>query len=150
MNGLTLVERWDNLPDKIRFVIVGIVGLCISWIFYNVIYFLNPLENNRATTSWVLGYLIAVLRQHALHYWFTFTNSTTPYLRSLASAYVAYSAGGVLTTILNYILNETMGMNYQLAWAISATSSAGINYILLSRFAFGAKSNDSNTNVGLF
>ena len=143
MTLLSLREKWDNLPEKIRFIAVGIGGLGISWIFYNAIYFLNPFEENRATTSWAFGYFIAVFRQHGLHYWLTFKDSSTPYLRSLAVAYAAYSVGGVFTTVVNYVLNESVGLHYQLAWAISVGSSVGINYVLLSRFAFGTKKDES-------
>ena len=139
MTYLTLHEKWKNLPEKFRFIIVGGCGVAIGWVIYNLIYILLPDIDSRATIAWILGYFVAVIRQHGLHYWLTFTNSADPYLRSLLSAFAAYSVGGVLTTLLNYFLNETMGLHYQLAWAISVGSSVGINYVLLSRFAFGTR-----------
>ena len=139
MTYLAVREKWGTIPEKLRFIIVGGGGLAIGWVIYTLIYILLSGIDNRATIAWILGYFVAVIRQHGLHYWLTFTNSADPYLRSLLSAFAAYSVGGVLTTLLNYFLNETMGLHYQLAWAISVGSSVGINYVLLSRFAFGTR-----------
>ena len=148
MTCLALRDKWENLPEKFRFILVGGGGVAIGWVIYNLIYILLPDIDNRATIAWVLGYFVAVIRQHGLHYWLTFTNSTDPYLRSLIAAFAAYSVGGVFTTVVNYVLNESVGLHYQLAWAISVGSSVGINYVLLSRFAFGTKKDVPDNHEG--
>ena len=149
MTYLAIREKWETIPEKLRFILVGGGGVAIGWVIYNIIYMLLPDIDSRATIAWILGYFVAVIRQHGLHYWLTFTNSADPYLQSLLAAFAAYSVGGVLTTVLNYFLNESMGLHYQLAWVISVGSSVGINYILLSRFAFGTRKEDTEKNIGL-
>ena len=39
--------------SKIRFVMVGGIGVLLSWAVYNIVY-LNPLTQLRATSSWLL------------------------------------------------------------------------------------------------
>jgi len=131
-----LKERWHDLPEQARYIIVGGSGVAIGWLMYNIIYILNPAESYRATSSWLTSYLFAVVLQHSLHYRLTFKNSTTPYLRSLTGAFTAYSGGLVVTTILNAGLTEGLQFHHQFAWLISVGSSVVLNYILLKRFAF--------------
>ena len=129
-------EQWLNLPEKLRFVLVGIGGLCLGWLIYNGIYFLNPLEENRASTSWAIGYFLAIIRQHALHYFFTFSKSDSSYLKSLIGAFGAYGIGWIITTVVNNIFTSIMEINHQLSFFLTAGVGVIFNYILLKKIAF--------------
>ena len=131
-----LNERWMSLPERVRFLVVGAIGVSVGWIVYNIIYFLNPFESAKATSSWVIAYILGVFRQHGLHYFLTFTESRTPYKKSLKGAFVAYSIGMLLSTIVNLYLNEEIGLNYNISWLFSVIFSVGINYWSLKKLAF--------------
>jgi len=125
--------RKDN--SLFRYIVTGSFGIIISWFFYSLIYQINPLQNYRATSSWFIGYNLAVVQQHYLHMKFTF-HGTKNYFKSLLGAYKAYSLGLILSTIINLILIQIYQLDHQLAWLISSGCSFFVNYILLRKMAF--------------
>jgi putative flippase GtrA len=133
---LSIKERWLEAPEKLRYILVGFGGVAIGWVIYNLLYIFLPLEHNVATTAWVIAYFIGVIRQHALHFWLTFSESTAKYLPSLARAFGAYSIGILVSTAANFQMNEVIGMNHQIAWIISICISLLFNFALLKRFVF--------------
>ena len=139
---LLLIKRfWEH--QFLRYATVGFFGLVIGFLIYNVIYFFNPDNKYRATSSWIVAYLLGVLRQHALHFHLTFKSSNQNYFSSLFSAYGAYSVGLIFSTIINYISITTFSLHHQLVWVISVSSSVAINYILLRDKVFQVHNNDS-------
>lgn len=133
--GTRSVASFRERNRRQKFIIVGVGGVAIGFVVYNIIYYLNPIEP-RATTSWLLASLIGVWRQHALHRWLTFHDRKGSYAASLGMSYVAYSTSIVASTILNWILTDAFGMNHLIAWAIALGSSVAMNYTMLERFAF--------------
>ena len=128
---------WKKTPEKIRFVMVGGIGVLLSWAVYNIVYFLNPLTQMRATSSWLLAAFLNIFRQHGFHFIFTFTDHEAKYLPSLIGAYFSYSLGIILGVVLDFILTEIYLINHQLAWLIVMIFSLPISYIMLRRFSFG-------------
>ena len=124
----------------LRFAVVGFIGTLLGWISYNIIYQINPMDWNKATTSWTVNYLLGITVQHALHRKWTFVDSDTPYLRSLRGAYVAYSGGLIISTAINFYFVSVLSINLQIAWLVSVIAGAISNFILLRKFSFGISS----------
>jgi hypothetical protein len=51
---------YHQLPEPVRLVCTAIIGAGIGWVTYEIIYWINPLVQSRATTSWALAFLIGV------------------------------------------------------------------------------------------
>lgn len=126
-----LVQR---IPENPRLVLVAIFGGLVGLVVYEIIYYFNPITP-RASSSWLLSFLIGVPRQHALHRWLTYVDST-PYWPSLKRAYFLYSSLLVLTTSLNYLLVEFLHVHHRIAWLICASTGGLINFFILKRFVY--------------
>jgi putative flippase GtrA len=135
---LEIAKDWKRLPPFARFVIVGIIGVIASWIVYNIILVLNPIDKYKATSTWILAYILGVWQQHGLHRFLTFENTEIEYNSSLARSYLAYLLGLILSTPLNFGLVEVIGWGIQASWLASVITSTIANYFLLKRFAFEA------------
>ena len=131
--------RFLALPEFQRFVIAGLIGLGFGWVIYQFLYLLNPLDELRATSTWIIAYLIGILGQHALHRWLTFHDSDATYWMSLRRAYLTYSGGLLLSTGVNWISVEWGGLHHQLSWATAMAASLLSNYFLLKFYAFAKK-----------
>jgi len=123
-----------------RYLISGTIGNLIGWIIYNSIYLINPIIWNKATISWVIGYIVGVALQHDIHYRWTFLESNTPYTKSLFSSYIAYSFGFVISTFVLYILVERLYVYLQISWLCAVLSGVLANYFFLKEHVF--KSNN--------
>ncbi len=132
--GSAILQRYRALPERVRIVGTAFIGALVGYVTYLVIYAFNPLQP-RATTSWLLAFLVNVSRQHALHRWLTFANPG-PYWPSLARAYVMYSATAVATTTLNWYLVVHLEWNHHLAWLACLGLTGLISLAFLKRFVF--------------
>jgi putative flippase GtrA len=130
-----LLARFRRLPERVRLAIVALLGALIGLVTYEIIYFIHPLEP-RAPTSWLASFIIGVPRQYSLHRWLTF-RSDVPYGPRLARAYVLYSAIALLTTALNWLLVEQLGLPHRLAWLACISTTGLINLFALKRLVFG-------------
>lgn len=122
------------MPELMRIVTTACIGAAIGYVTYLLIYALNPLPL-RATSSWLLAFLVNVVRQHGLHRQLTFEN-TGPYWPSLRRAYLMYSGSAVATTLLNWILAVHAGWNHNLAWLACMGLTATISTVFLKRYVF--------------
>ena len=139
MNRFSLWKQWGEIPERVRFVIVGLFGVAIGWLIYNLIYILIPESDNRATISWGIAYFLAILRQHALHYMLTFKESDAGYLESLIGAFLVYGIGFFITTYVNSQLNTAIGLYHQYSYFLTVAIGVVYNYIFLKRLAFRKK-----------
>ena len=121
-------------PENVRLMATATLGAAIGYATYEIIYLVNPLPY-RATTSWLLGFLVGVLRQHALHRWLTFTTKP-PYWRSLGRAYIMYSGAAGTTTFLNWMLTEVLRIHHRVAWLACIAATALISLVFLKRYVF--------------
>ena len=119
-----------------RYLIVGALGNLIGWVIYNIIFLANPIEWNKATTSWVLSYLIVVAQQHDLHRRMTFQDSEQEYVSSLLNSYFAYSLGLIVSSSANLYFVSVLSLGIQVSWLFSVISSVIVNYFALKRIAF--------------
>jgi putative flippase GtrA len=128
-------EGYFKLPEKIRMVNAAAAGALIGWITYEIIYLLNPQSVYRATSSWLLGFLVGVVRQHALHRYFTFAEKT-PYWKSLWKAYAFYTVSAVIGSIVNFMLTEVVHVHHQIAWLACLLITASISLFGLKKAVF--------------
>ena len=131
------LRRYRAMPELLRIVATACIGAMIGYVTYLLVYLLNPIEP-RATTSWLLAFLINVSRQHALHRWLTF-DEPGRYWPSLGCAYVMYSGTAVATTSLNWFLVVRHHLNHNLAWLACMGLTALISLAFLKRFVFGQR-----------
>ena len=124
------------IPEKIRMVIVAIVGSCVGWLTYELIYYVNPFSAFRASSSWLIEFLIGVARQHAFHRWFTFTHHVS-YWKSLGRAYMFYSVSAGVGAGIDFVLTEHLHVNHRLAWGICLIVTALISLFALKKIVFG-------------
>ena len=129
------LQRFRQLPERLRLAIVAVLGALIGLVTYELIYLINPFEP-RASISWLLSFAIGVPRQYSLHRWLTF-GTDVPYGPRLARAYVLYAAIAVLTTALNWLLVEHLGLAHRLAWLACITTTGLVNSLALKRLVFG-------------
>jgi hypothetical protein len=141
-SGNGWLRRYRAMPEALRIVATAFIGASIGYVTYLVIYAINPFQP-RATTSWLLAFLVNVVRQHGLHRWLTFEHHG-PYWPSLRRAYVMYSGSAVATTALNWSLTVHLGWNHHLAWVACLFLTATISLVFLKRFVFkGAAARES-------
>ena len=133
---MNVLEKWREFPEGYRYLVVGGGGVILGWIIYNLIFWLNPFEQNRATTSWAVSYFLAIIRQHALHYHLTFSSSKSTYFESLIGAFGAYGIGWIITTMANGIIMSRFTSDHQIAFFATLCIGFTFNYFLLKKFAF--------------
>jgi len=136
-----MIRRYRAFPEPVRIVSTAFIGAALGYATYQIIYALNPLQE-RATTSWLLAFILNIARQHALHRSLTFEHSG-PYWPSLGRAYVMYSGSAAATTALNWRLTTIGGLNHNAAWAICMGLTATISLAFLKRFVFRIGANQS-------
>jgi hypothetical protein len=122
-------------PEKIRMLIIAIIGSLIGWITYEIIYSINPLRSCRASSSWLLEFIIGTARQHALHRFFTFTHYV-PYWSSLVRAYIYYSTTACIGAGFNFTLTELLHVHHRIAWATCLIVTAIISLCYLKKIVF--------------
>jgi putative flippase GtrA len=132
--GARLVARYRRLPQGLRIAATAVIGAAIGWVFYEIVYALNPLQP-RATTSWLIAYFIGIARQHGLHRWLSF-DARTPYWPSLRRAYVMYAGNAVVGAALNALLTGTLGLHHRLAWLLCLVTTALISLVFLKSYVF--------------
>ena len=136
MNIEKVKLRWASIPESYRFIIVGSFGVALGWLIYNIIFFLMPELQYKATLTWSIAYILAIFRQHALHFFFTFKESESSYYKSLIGAFSVYGAGWFLTTGVNSVLISVVKMNHQIAFFVTVGSGVVFNYFFLKKVAF--------------
>lgn len=130
-----LLAHFRALPETLRMVSVAILGALIGLVTYEIVYFFNPIEP-RAPSSWLVSFAIGVPRQFSLHRWLTF-DSNVPYAPHLLRAYLLYSTIAAITTGLNWLLVEHLGVAHRLAWLACISTTGLINLFALRPIVFG-------------
>ncbi len=120
--------------ECLRMLIVALVGAVLSFVTYEVVFYLNPLSP-KATSSWIIAFVIGVARQHALHRYFTFSHKV-PYFKSLYKAYVLDLGGLLYSSGLHWVLSNTFKLNHRLVWLCCLLSTALISFVFLKQYVF--------------
>ncbi len=141
------VDWLHRRPELARVGVVALIGTVLSWVTYETVYFLNPFEP-RASTSWAVSFTIGVFRQHHLHRTLSFPQTAVPYRTSLLRDIIASLIVIVLSTTLNFTLNEIGKINHRTAWAICLVSVAAIDYLLIKLYVFPGRRADAPSKTG--
>ena len=128
------LRGYREQPQNLRIVLTAIIGAAIGWVFYEIVYALNPMEP-RATTSWLIAYAIGIARQHGLHRWLSF-DTQAPYWPSLRRAYVMYAGSAAAGTALNALLTGPLGLHHRLAWLLCLLLTASSSLVFLKSYVF--------------
>ena len=136
MIGSRRLVGWLHRRSELeRVVSVALFGTLVSWLTYELIFLINPIEP-RATTSWFLTYLTAIVRQHHLHRLISFpgpkANYAATFRRQVLVNITLLGLGGGL----NYVLVELADLHHRLAWLICMALVASSNYLSRKFFVF--------------
>jgi hypothetical protein len=113
----------------------AVFGASVGWVTYEAIYYVNPMTTYKSTVSWLVGFIVGVVRQHGLHRWMTFPYGT-PYWNSLGKAYLLYSTSALVGSVTIFHLTENLGMHHRTAWLICLGITALTSILCLRRFVF--------------
>ncbi len=142
-----MLSLFFKIPEKIRMILIAIIGGIIGWITYECIYWINPLHSGRASSSWLLEFIVGTARQHAMHRWLTFKHNG-PYWNSLLRAYLYYSMTACIGTGINFFLTEHLHVYHSIAWVICLCITAAISLFALKRFVYDHVSETEGTLCG--
>ena len=131
------LAAYRRLPYPIRLGLTAVLGASIGWGTYEVVFWLNPTEQIRATSSWAIGFVIGVARQHALHRFLTF-GGTTPYWSELGRAYAFYSISAVIGAAANYAMTVGLGWHHRLAYLGCLSITALFSLLFLKKLVFSS------------
>lgn len=130
-----MVKAYHQFPEPVRMMLTAVIGAGIGWVTYEIIYCLVPAFSYRATTGWLLAFVIGVVRQHALHRALTFTEHT-PYLKSLGRACLFYAMATLCGAVLNYTLTVRLEMHHRTAWLACLLLTGLLSFFFLKRMVF--------------
>jgi len=130
------VRHWlHNRSQFQRIVAVAAFGAAMSWVTYEAIFFINPFEP-RATLSWLLAFVIGVVRQHHLHRQFAFPYTEVAYRTSLRRLAITSVTVALMVGTTNYALVTLVGLHHRLVWVLCLMLVAASNFAALKLFVF--------------
>ena len=117
-----------------RFLAVGPVGIGLGALQYELLWWINPLDGLRASSTWLVASLIGVTWVHALHCRFTFRSSARGLWRAtIGRAYLLYSASIGLGTFGMWVLVDEIGVPRTPSWFITTALTSLFNFFFLRR-----------------
>ena len=124
---------WYNLSDKIRFILVGGLNFCISYIIYVVFCKFLGSDNYQISLalSWILSSFISFTTQKIL----VFQSGGAPlkeYLKCCTTWFVSY----IINAILLEITVKYLNLNIYAGQIIAVTAASICTYIMFKHFAF--------------
>lgn len=117
-----------------RMLFVALIGIVASLITYEIIYYINPFSP-KTTISWSMAFIIGIIRQHALHRYYTFEYKIS-YFKSLYKAFVLDFSVLMLTSGLNWVLSETFNLHHRFVWLLCLLSSAIMSLFFIKNYVF--------------
>lgn len=134
-----MVAPESNLVREIRtglrFIVSGSAGVLIGLVLYEATFWLNPTTTYRATSSYVIAYVLGIFVQHALHRSITFGGAVS-YARSLRRTFLVYPAVLVVSSALNLALVNGLDWHHRAAFWATIVVSGALSYLGLRLFAF--------------
>lgn len=133
----------SGLGLLVRYGVSGGLGTIAGFGLYEATFALIGERSARATTAWIIAYVIGIFAQHALHRWITF-GPETPYWQTLRRTYVVYPIVLAVSSGFNYLLTDVAGWNHRLAWLTTMGLSAILAFVGLKLFAFATDQESSD------
>merc|ERR1711916_239771 len=127
------------MNEFVLFNISGGIGTALFFALYTLIETYYPAGwEYKTTVAWVVSYTLSIGWQHALHQAIVFGPPPpgTSYWGSLAKTYVVYSASLVISSILNFVLVESLGVSSTFAFVFGLAVTGVVNYVASKTWAF--------------
>ncbi|WP_156168982.1 GtrA family protein [Kordia jejudonensis] len=121
-------------PETVRVLLIAAVGMILGLLTYEIMYYLNPFSP-RATISWTITFLIGIVRQHALHRYFTFQHKAS-YVKSLSRASFVDVSALFFSTGFNWFLSEVLMIHHRIVWVCCLLSTGLISLLFLKKYIF--------------
>lgn len=128
-----IINFWFNLPNKIRFLIIGSVNAVVSFCFYSI--FCIILGSSNYQLSLVLSWLISSIFSFTLQKYFVF-QSRGNWFREYTKCCITWSLSYLLNVLFLEICVKYLILNIFISQIISTFMVAIFTYILFKNFAF--------------
>lgn len=131
-----LFNKWCKIPDQLRFLFIGGVNACISYIFYVIaIHFLGQEQYQICVAiQWILSSVTSFINQK-LFVFCTKGNWLSEYFKCCTTWVVSYCFNAVLLEIfVKYLIK-----NVYIAQLFSIFMASIVTYVLFKYFAFKQK-----------
>lgn len=133
----TLTKYWFKIPDKIRFLLVGMFNAGVSYLIYaGLLYFILGEQNYQLAL--VLAWLISSVVSFTTHRILVFPvegNLFKQYIKCCATWFLSY----ILNAFLLWLFIEKFVINAYFAQILATAVCAVLNYIMFKIFAFKKK-----------
>ena len=144
MNNINLEKIkycWFNLPQGIRFVIIGCFNAGVSYFIYAIFCFLfgSSVYQLALLTAWVVSSFISFNAQKYLVFQ-SFGNWLREYLKCCMTWILSY----ILNALLLELCVKTLTLNVYIAQFVSTLSVAVLTFVLFKNFAFKGKVKEKN------
>lgn len=112
---------------------MGPLGVGFGWLQYELLWALNPLEEFRGSTTWILSSAVGVAWIHGIHCAYTFrgvrhTSVRTTWWRTLPRAYGLYSGTIALGSLLTWFLIDRMEWPHTAGWVVATAVTSLVNF----------------------
>ncbi len=131
-----LYENWFKIPDKIRFLIIGGVNACISYIIFILAALLigDKYYQICAALQWIISSFFSFTNQK-MFVFRTKGNWIREYLKCCTTWLISY----LLNALILEVLVKDCNLNVYIAQILSIFSVSVLTYVLFKYFAFRGK-----------
>ncbi|MBO7244285.1 MAG: GtrA family protein [Alphaproteobacteria bacterium] len=130
---LTVYQKWMQLPEKIRFLMVGGYNTAVSYIIYVLLVFFGL----GAQMALLLSFFISSINSYFSQKFFVFATKGN-YLKEYSKCLSTWVGSYILNAILLFLLMKT-GLNAYIAEFIVLVILTVYSYVVLKYFAFKDK-----------
>lgn len=126
-------NKWCQLPDKLRFLLIGGINASFSYIIFAIALCLIGKENYQICVAiqWIISSVFSFVNQK-IFVFCTKGNWVSEYLKCCTTWLISYTCNAIiLEFMIRYITK-----NVYIAQLISIIMAAIITYILFKHFAF--------------
>eukprot|EP00825_Cyclidium_porcatum_P032275 TRINITY_DN3452_c0_g1_i1.p2 TRINITY_DN3452_c0_g1~~TRINITY_DN3452_c0_g1_i1.p2 ORF type:complete len:156 (+),score=13.81 TRINITY_DN3452_c0_g1_i1:317-784(+) len=121
------------MPIYKKYFVSGILGNVILFALDHMILFINPFKWQKETVAWALSYIIDIFIQFLLHEILVY-GSQSNRCKALIGCYISYATAIILSIIINSFFINQMKYSNNLAWLLTLTITAVVNYFLVNFF----------------
>ena len=125
---------WNNY-SILRYSIVGTVNMILFFVFYLILQWVFGGISHGKTVAWAGSWIVEATLAHFLHRTWTF-KSESVVAKSLSITTLIYTITLFTSSVTFDLLVYSQGMNHTVAWWFSAIVWGGLNYLVISRYAF--------------
>lgn len=139
-------ETWKKLMQFVKFAMVGLSNVIVSYgiylIFLGLFQLTGLLPNVDYLVAQLIGYVLSIFWSFYWNRKYVFTDgqNATPWYTALIKSFLSYSFTGVfLNSILSYLWVEILGIPKVVAPIISLLINVPVNFVLNKFWAFKEK-----------